>query len=77
MYYVYILKYGNNKYYKGITNNLDKRVRQHQNGLSMSTRKFLPVELVFSQICQTRQDARILEKYLKSGTGREIIDEIT
>ena len=77
MYYVYVLKSINNgQYYKGLTNNLKRRLAQHFCGKSATTKKLLPVILVFVQICETRVEARRLEKYLKSGYGREIITEI-
>ena len=77
MYFVYILKsLSSNFYYKGTTNNLPRRLTQHYNGQSPSTRKRLPLKLIHVEICQTRKEAREIEKFFKSGFGREIIYEI-
>lgn len=32
--------------------------------------------LVFAQECRNRKEARVLEKYLKSGSGRELRDKL-
>ena len=47
--YVYILKCANSTYYTGITNNLEKRLQQHQQGVNKAcyTARHLPVSLVF------------------------------
>jgi putative endonuclease len=52
MFYVYILKCSNGKFYTGSTRgNLDKRIAEHQNGVYAGwTSNYLPVELVFSEI---------------------------
>ncbi|PIW73407.1 endonuclease, partial [Candidatus Roizmanbacteria bacterium CG_4_8_14_3_um_filter_34_9] len=38
-YYFYILKGINNQYYKGITYNINKRLRQHELGQNKTTKK--------------------------------------
>lgn len=45
-------------------------------GQCSSTKKILPIELVHVEICQNRIEARKMEKYFKSGYGREIIEEL-
>jgi putative endonuclease len=76
MFYVYILKsLKNGLFYKGMTNDVERRLDEHNHGHSITTKKYLPVELVFVQICESRLEARKLEKYFKSGYGREIIKE--
>ena len=46
--YVYILECANGKYYTGSTNNLARRLEEHELGLGANfTRKFLPVRLIF------------------------------
>lgn len=79
MYFTYILlSKKDNKYYTGITNNIEERLKKHNHGYkaTMSTLKRGPFELVFVQICKDRVEARILEKYLKSGAGRELRDKL-
>jgi putative endonuclease len=61
-----------------MTNNLDERVHKHNIGYSAtkSTKIRGPFELIFAQECLDRLEARELEKYLKSGSGRELRDEL-
>ncbi len=77
MYYAYVLITNcESFFYKGLTNDIERRLKQHLSGQVGTTRSKLPVKLIFVQICQDRTEARKLEKYLKSGFGREIIREI-
>lgn len=77
MFYVYILRsLKTGEFYKGITDNIDRRISEHMAGQSPTTKSRLPLELVHVEICDTRGEARNLEKYFKSGFGREIIREI-
>ena len=76
-YFVYILKSLKNGYfYKGMTSNLNVRLVQHDKGLTVGNKNLRPFELAFVQVCKSTVEARTLEKYLKSGSGREIIQEI-
>lgn len=71
MYYVYILQSLKTKeLYKGFTINLDRRLKQHESGRVL-------LRLIHVEICPNRRMARELEKYFKSGYGREILKEIT
>jgi len=46
--YMYILLCANGKYYTGSTNNLERRIFEHKNGLGANfTKKNLPVALVY------------------------------
>ena len=77
MFFVYImqsLKTG--EFYKGITDNLERRLFQHFNGKSYWSKNRLPLRLVHVEMCVNRSKARDLEKFFKSGYGREIIKEI-
>jgi len=47
--YLYILRCRNERFYIGSTNDLERRLAEHQAGLSRYTSNLLPVELVFSQ----------------------------
>jgi putative endonuclease len=48
-YFVYILKCNDNTYYTGVTNDVQRRFLEHQNGddVDSYTYKRRPVELVF------------------------------
>ena len=46
--YMYILECANGNYYTGSTNNLERRLAEHQDGRGANfTRKHLPVKLVY------------------------------
>ena len=74
MFYVYIIKSRDRNYiYIGITNNLDRRLSEHNKGQNKTTKPYKPFTLLYSKKFNTRQDARDKEKYFKSGAGREFI----
>ncbi|MBI2046311.1 MAG: GIY-YIG nuclease family protein [Parcubacteria group bacterium] len=74
MYYVYILKsVRNNKLYKGFTNDLKRRIKEHNLGKSIFTRNNGPWKLIYYEAFISEKDAKIEEKFLKSGKGRERI----
>ncbi len=73
MYYVYVLKLSNGSFYKGQTFDLEQRLNDHKSKSVKTTRNKLPFELVHVEICRSRNEARNLEIYFKSGFGREII----
>lgn len=56
-----------------MTTELEKRVKQHNLGQNKSTKGFLPWVLIYYKEFQTRNEARIREKYFKSGEGREFL----
>ena len=71
MYYVYILKsLKDYKLYIGHTNNLSKRIKEHNLGLVSSTKKRKPFQLLYYEGCNIREDAVKREKSLKTGFGR-------
>jgi len=77
MYYVYILQSVKTKsLYKGLTDNIERRLNQHYAGQVISTKDKLPLALIHVELCSSRTDARKLEKYFKSGFGRENAIEI-
>ena len=78
MYYVYILKCSDFSYYTGITNDLDRRLAEHESGIIhgyTSTR--LPVKLVYSQEFSDVNRAIEFEKQVKgwsSAKKKALID---
>ncbi|WP_405395629.1 GIY-YIG nuclease family protein [Maribacter sp. Asnod2-G09] len=77
MFYVYILRSEvDGRFYKGMTNNLPKRIEEHNLGKNKSTKGFLPWVLVYNEEFETRIEARVREKYFKSGIGREYLKSI-
>jgi len=70
-YLVYILKSEvTRNSYVGHTANLEKRLTEHNNGKSISTRNKRPLKLIYQEKFQTRSEAISREKYFKSITGR-------
>jgi putative endonuclease len=64
--YMYILLCSNGKFYTGSTNNLEKRIQQHQNGEGSNfTKKFLPVELLYFEEFQRVDQAFYREKQVQ------------
>jgi putative endonuclease len=73
-YYVYILQSEEDKYfYTGYTNDLNKRVSEHNNGRVKSTENRRPLKLVYWEGCLNQQDATSREKYLKTAWGKRYI----
>lgn len=72
MFYVYVLFSSNfDKFYVGMSTDLDRRLTEHNSGKTKSTKPFLPWIIVHFEHFKTRQEARIREKYLKSAAGRK------
>ena len=70
---VYAIRSLQRKYiYVGITNNIDRRIKEHNRGYNKKTRAYGPFEIIYSKQFATRIEAREHEKYLKSGSGKEI-----
>ena len=77
MYFCYVLKsLKTNEFYKGISQNANQRLNEHNSGKTESTKNKRPFELIYVHICENRQEAREWEKFFKSGIGREIIKEL-
>ncbi len=76
MFYVYILKsISNGSHYYGQTENLRKRVEEHNLGLSGYTKKHMPWELIYFEEYPTRSKAMIREKFFKSFDGHKWLKE--
>jgi len=74
MYYVYILQsLKDNGLYIGYTNNLKKRLKEHQEGKSFATKSRTPFRLIYYQAFISQKDALASEKYYKTTRGWERI----
>jgi len=66
MYYVYLIKSVKDKnFYIGSTNDIHRRLYEHNNGLVYSTKSRIPFELVYYEAYKSEGDARKREKNLK------------
>ena len=70
MYYVYILKsLKDESLYFGSTENLKKRLNEHNTGKSIYSTTKKPYKLIWYCAFQNKTQALIFEKYLKHGSG--------
>ena len=66
----------NNSLYRGYTNDLDKRLEQHQSGKGAKyTRMHKPVKIVYSEQFDTKEEAMKRESYFKSAAGKKWLAE--
>jgi putative endonuclease len=72
-YFIYILQCRDNSYYTGITNNVEKRLYEHQQGLVKGsyTHSRRPVKLVFSESFSNPRDAIEREKQIKGWSRKK------
>ncbi|MBD3363250.1 GIY-YIG nuclease family protein [Candidatus Dojkabacteria bacterium] len=73
MYYVYLLINKKKSYkYVGITKDIKKRLRDHNQGKTRSTKPYRPFDkIIILDKLESRKEAREREKYFKSATGRK------
>ena len=75
MFYVYIIKSKNYKwYYVGSTQNVEQRLQNHNTGQVKSTKFRLPYELIYTEEFETVLGARLREKEIKR--SRSIKEDI-
>jgi putative endonuclease len=77
-YYVYVLEsLRNGKRYTGSTCKApETRLKEHNGGSNRWTRQNRPFPLVYCEECQSRAEANRRERFLKSGAGRKMRDEL-
>jgi len=77
MYFVYVLRsLKDHKRYIGSTDNLIRRVNEHNDGLVKSTKNRRPLILIYSEEFNTKSEALKREKFFKSGYGRSFLKKI-
>ena len=71
-FWVYILRCADGSYYTGHTDNLEKRVAEHQVGeLPGYTLSRRPVTVVYSEAFMTREEALACERQIKGWSRRK------
>jgi len=72
MRFVYIIQSVDHpdQYYSGLTDDVEKRLQDHNSGKSKHTAKFKPWQLISYHYFNNGTTALAFEKYLKSGSGR-------
>ncbi|MEI2419510.1 GIY-YIG nuclease family protein, partial [Arthrospira platensis SPKY2] len=72
--YVYVLVSATRNYkYVGLTNDVDRRLAEHNAGYNKSTAPYRPFSVLFIESFPSRGAARQREKFLKSGQGRDLV----
>lgn len=75
-FYTYVLQSTvNGHLYKGSTENLHRRLEEHNSGMVDYTSKYRPWKLVYHEQFETRREAILREKFFKSGQGRQWLKE--
>lgn len=73
-YYNYVIQSKKNgNLYVGLTTDLRKRLIEHNQGLSKSTRSYKPWKLIYYEACLDKEDAERRELYLKKNQGQRLI----
>ena len=68
MYYVYVIKSTHSNYtYTWITNDIERRLSEHNCWRTKSNKKYAPFEIIYKEEVKDSKIARQREKYLKGG----------
>ncbi len=74
MYYVYILKSQKDRHlYIGRTNNVERRLEEHNRGIVSSTKSRIPFVLLKTLPCESKSESVRVEREYKKGYKREQI----
>lgn len=67
--YLYMIECKDSKLYTGITNDLDRRIKQHNRGKGCRFTKFrIPVKLIYKEIFSSKNEALKKEAEIKGWT---------
>jgi len=77
MFFVYVIvsKIKRLRFYVGMTERPEVRLKEHNSSKTKSTKRYVPWELFFTEKYQSRKEARARELYYKSGSGKEKIKQ--
>jgi putative endonuclease len=75
MWYVYLIKSQGAKSftYIGSTDNVDRRLSEHNSGAVQSTKAYVPYKLLAYVAVEEERQARRLEKYFKTGSDKTVL----
>ncbi len=76
MYTVYILEDANGRVYKGMTQDLARRLKEHRAGHTKTTRSMKDLVVVYTEEFQNSKSARQREVYFKSAAGRLFLKKL-
>ena len=75
MFYIYFLKLSNGDIYKGFTEDLKRRLEEHNQGRVNSTKNYRPLILIGYEAYKLKSDAIRREKFLKTTEGRRLLKQ--
>ena len=74
MFTVYVLQSTvASKAYVGFTNNIERRIAEHNAGKHSYTKRYMPWILKYTEQFDNLREARERERYFKSGAGRKYL----
>jgi putative endonuclease len=74
MFCIYAIKSIDRNYiYVGLTGDLEVRLERHNHGYEQTTKPYAPYRLIYTERCSSREEARVREKYFKSGKGKSFL----
>jgi putative endonuclease len=77
MFYIYVIKSSEGRFYIGSTENVEKRIKQHNAKSNKGwTNRFSDWAEVYREECDTRLDARRRERELKKMRGSKKYKEL-
>ncbi|MFI5203622.1 MAG: GIY-YIG nuclease family protein [Flavobacteriales bacterium] len=74
MFYTYVIRsLKTGVLYKGHCQDLEKRMIQHNSGLTQSIRHLIPLEMIYFEEFKTCEEAVKRERYFKTAAGRRFL----
>ncbi len=75
MTYIYLLFLANGDIYKGLTEDFERRFKEHQSGKVESTKNYLPIQLIGIESYLVKSDAVRREQFLKKSQGMKLLKQ--
>jgi putative endonuclease len=76
-YYVYVLQsHKDDKFYIGFTNNIERRMIEHNSGQGTSTAPRRPFKLIYYEAHLSKEDAMRRERYFKTTKGKVTLRQV-
>jgi len=77
MFITYVLKSNSaKKSYVGVTDNIERRLREHNSGKNFYTKRYAPWEVIHAESFDSFEKARSREKFLKTTSGRRFLKNL-
>jgi len=77
MFYVYVLKsLKDGKFYIGFTEDVKRRIKDHNSGKVLSTQKRKPFKLLYYEAHLSKKDALRRENYFKTTKGKTTLRQM-